>query len=164
MLKKAATLCLSSLLLVSTLPADEGCVPSGVPHLDHVFVIVMENHAYKQIIDNPNEPFVNQYAHSANLATNYFAVAHPSLEKYLEIVGGSNFGILNDNDPGWHNTSCTTQLALGTPMFDVAPFPPICPIDGTGTDAATPAIDFTNEASSSAGITNIYGTVSMRCS
>jgi hypothetical protein len=34
--------------------------PSGVPHLDHVFVIMMENHAYKQIIDNPNEPFVNQ--------------------------------------------------------------------------------------------------------
>jgi len=59
MLKKAAALCLSSLLMASTLPADEGRVPHGVPHLDHVFVIVMENHAYKQIIDNPSEPFVN---------------------------------------------------------------------------------------------------------
>jgi phosphatidylinositol-3-phosphatase len=161
MLKKSATLCLSILLLASTLPADEGRVPHGVPHLDHVFVIMMENHGYKQIIDNPNEPFVNQYAKSANLATNYFAVAHPSLTNYLEIVGGSNFGILNDDDPDWHNASCTTQLALGNPLFDVAPFPPICPIDGTGTDAATPAIDYTNEASSPAGINNIDGHVSI---
>jgi phosphatidylinositol-3-phosphatase len=161
MLKKAATLCLSGLLLASTLPADEGRVPSGVPHLDHVFVILMENHAYKQIIDNPNEPFVNAYSKSANLATNYFAVAHPSLTNYLEIVGGSNFGILNDDDPDWHNKTCTTQLQLGTPLFDVAPFPPVCPIDGTGTDAATPAVDFTNEASSPNGINNIDGQVAI---
>jgi phosphatidylinositol-3-phosphatase len=161
MLKKAAALCLSSLLLASTLPADEGRVPSGVAHLDHVFVIMMENHAYKQIIDNPNEPFVNQYAKSANMATNYFAVAHPSLTNYLEIVGGSNFGILNDDDPDWHNATCSTQLQIGAPLFDVAPFPPVCPIDGTGTDAATPAVDFTNEASSPAGINNIDGHVSI---
>ncbi len=143
MIKKAATIGLSVLLLASTLAADEGRVPHGVPHLDRVFVIVMENHAYKQIIDNPNEPFVNQYAKSANLATNYFAVAHPSLTNYLEVVGGSNFGILNDDDPA--------------PLFDVAPFPPVCPIDGTGTDAATPAVDYTNEASSPNGINNIDG-------
>jgi hypothetical protein len=161
MIRKAVTIGLSALLLASTVPADEGRVPHGVPHLDHVFVIMMENHAYKQIIDNPNEPFVNQYAKSANLATNYFAVSHPSLTNYLEVVGGSNFGILNDDDPDWHNGSCSTQLLLGKPLFDVDPFPPICPIDGTGTDAATPAVDFTNEASSPAGINNIDGHVSI---
>src|SRR5262249_29498374 len=30
--------------------AGEGNVPSGVPHLDHVFFIMMENHAYDQIV------------------------------------------------------------------------------------------------------------------
>jgi len=34
----------------------------GVPHLDHVFVIMMENHAYNQIIGNPAAPFINSYA------------------------------------------------------------------------------------------------------
>jgi len=29
----------------------------------------------------------------ANTATSYFAVAHPSLTNYLEVVGGSNFGV-----------------------------------------------------------------------
>src|SRR4030088_204848 len=141
MLKKAATLCLSSLLLASTLPADEGRVPGGVPHLDHVLIIMMKNHEYKQIIDNPNEPFVNQYAKSANLATNYFAVAHPSLTNYLEIVGGSNFGILDDNSPDWHNGSCVTNLqsAPNTEASSNA----ICPVTGSGTDAATSAIDTT---------------------
>ena len=50
-----------------------------IPHLDHVFLIVMENHGFGQIIGNPNAPFINFYAQSANLATNYFAVGHPSL-------------------------------------------------------------------------------------
>ncbi len=161
MLKKAAALCLSSLLLASNLPADEGRVPSGVPHLDHVFVIMMENHAYKQIIDNPNEPFVNQYAKSANLATNYFAVAHPSLTNYLEVVGGSNFGVLNDNNPDWHNAACTNNLTLGTPSLDSGTFPNICSIYGMGTDAATPAVDYTNETSDPRGTINIDGQTSI---
>ncbi len=40
---------------------------------------------------------------SANSATNYFAVGHPSLTNYLEVVGGSNFGVQSDNGPDWHN-------------------------------------------------------------
>jgi len=67
---------------------QEGAVPKGLPHLDHVFLIMMENHGYSEILHNPNARFINQYAKSANLATNYFAVAHPSLTNYLEVVGG----------------------------------------------------------------------------
>ena len=74
--------------------AEEGAFPRGVPHLDHVYVIMMENHGYGQIIDNPNEAYLNGLiaSKSVNLATNYFAVGHPSLTNYLEIVGGSNSG------------------------------------------------------------------------
>ncbi len=36
----------------------------------------------------------------ANLATNYFAVAHPSLTNHLEIVGGSNLGCTHRQRPG----------------------------------------------------------------
>ena len=79
-----------------TLLAGEGAIPMGIPHLDHVFLVMMENHGYSQIVDNPNAPFINQLAKSANSATNYFAVAHPSLTNYLEVVGGSNFGVLSE--------------------------------------------------------------------
>lgn len=102
MLKKAA-LCLVSCALTAAGIAQEGRVPTGIPHLDHVFVIMMENHGYQQVINNPNEPYLNWLIANKqlNLATNYFAVGHPSLTNYLEIVGGSNFGIRSDNSPAW---------------------------------------------------------------
>jgi len=135
------------LALAGTMFAQEGAVPKGVPELNHVFLIMMENHGYPQILNNPNAPFINSYALSSNLATNYFAVAHPSLTNYLETVGGSNFGILSDNNPDWHDLSCTTNLTSGIPNTDNPPSPAICPITGSGTDAATPLLDCTNETS-----------------
>jgi hypothetical protein len=126
--------------------AAEGSVPNGVPNLDHVFVIMMENHGYSQIVGNPAAPFANQYAKSANSTKNYFAVGHPSSTNYLEIVGGSNFGVRSDNAPDWHDQNCTPNL--GPPPTTNTDFPAsssICPIAGTGTDAETPAVDTTNE-------------------
>lgn len=161
MKRRAATLGLLAIALGSAVFAAEGPTPKGVPHLNHVFFIMMENHGYNQILNNPNEPFVTQYAKSANLATNYFAIAHPSLTNYLEVVGGSNFGVLNDNSPDWHNKSCTTNLASGTTSLDNGLFGDICPIFGTGTDAATPAVDFSNETSGPPGENNIDGVESI---
>jgi phosphatidylinositol-3-phosphatase len=131
---------------VGTAFAGEGKVPKGVPHLDHVFVIMMENHGYGQIVGNPSAPFANQYAKSANSATNYFAVGHPSSTNYLEVVGGSNFGVRSDNAPDWHNTACTPNIV--PPGYTTTDFPSsanVCPIAGQGIDAATPAVDLTNE-------------------
>jgi phosphatidylinositol-3-phosphatase len=141
MRKNSATLILCVSVLAATMFAAEGPVPQGVRHLDHVFVIVMENHAFSQIVANPNAPFVNSYIKSANTAMNYFAVGHPSLTNYLEIVGGSNFGVRSDNAPDWHNATCTPNLLTGVPNWDNPNSGPVCPIYGTGTDAATPAID-----------------------
>jgi hypothetical protein len=143
-MKKTFAVCLFA-LLIGTMFAQQGDVPRGVPHLDHVFVIMMENHGFDEIMNNPNATFINQYAQSANLATNYFAVAHPSLTNYLEVVGGSNFGVHSDNSPDWHNGSCATNLSTGIPNTDSPASPNICPISGSGTDAATPALDCTNE-------------------
>ncbi|MFZ0808167.1 MAG: alkaline phosphatase family protein [Candidatus Sulfotelmatobacter sp.] len=141
-------ICLAVVLLVATADtvlAQQGAVPKGIPHLDHVFVIMMENHGYTEILHNPNAHFTNQYARKANLATNYFAVAHPSLTNYLEAVGGSNFGVLSDNNPDWHDASCATNLSAGVSNTDSPPSPDICPITGSGTDAATPLLDCSNE-------------------
>lgn len=140
--------------------AQEGAIPKGIPHLDHVFVIMMENHGYFQIINNPNAPFINKYAKTANLATQYFAVAHPSLNNYLEVVGGSNFGVHSDNFPLWHSTTCATNLSTGIPNTDNPPSPPICPIAGSGTDAAIPALDCTNEVTGPPCEINVNGVVS----
>jgi phosphatidylinositol-3-phosphatase len=147
-------------LLAGPALAAEGPVPEGVPHLDHIFLIMMENHGYSQIIKNPNAPFINAYLKEANVGTNYFAVAHPSLTNYLEVVGGSNFGVHTDNYPDWHNATCTPNLASGITATDNPPSPLICPISGTGIDAETPALDFSNETQGPPGDVNIDGTQS----
>lgn len=146
---------------ISAAQAGEGPVPGGIPQLDHVFVIMMENHGYSQIIDNPNAPFTNSYALVANLGVNYYAIAHPSLSNYLEVVGGSNFGIQSDNYPDWHNFYCVTNLASKTANTDNPASPAICPIAGEGTDAAIPAIDTTNEVQGAPGDINIDGTTAI---
>jgi phosphatidylinositol-3-phosphatase len=157
MISKTASLGVLVTALAGTMCAQEGSAPKGVPNLDHVFVIMMENHGYSQIVNNPNAPFINQYAKAHNVATNYFAIGHPSLTNYLEIVGGSNFGVQTDNYPDWHNKNCTTNLASGKVATDTPASPLICPIAGVGTDAATPAIDYTNETQGPPGTINIDG-------
>src|SRR5579883_2296682 len=133
--RKVATLGILVLALASTMYGAEGPVPKGIPHLDHVFVILMENHGYSQIVGNP--------------ATNYFAIGHPSSTNYLEIVGGSNFGVRSDNGPDWHNSSCTPNIVPpGYTTTDFPASPDVCPTAGEGMDAATPAIDVTNECPS----------------
>ena len=152
-----AALALLASTTLGTAHATEGTVAlGGVPKLDHVFVIMMENHGYAQIIGNPEMPFTNAEALSANLAMNYFAVAHPSLTNYLETVGGSNFGILNDNSPIWRSTSCKPNLAAGAPPTKSSTINN-CPIAGTGMDTATPLIDYTNETSGPPGVIEIDG-------
>jgi len=147
--------------------AHEGAVPKGVPHLDHVFVIMMENHGFGQIFNNPNEAYLNGLIASKTVAyaTNYYGVGHPSLTNYLEVVGGSNFGVRSDHYPMWHSGSCINNLTSKVPNVDngagAAPYAIdsglVCPIGGTGSDAGTEAIDSWNEVSqvSATGVTPV---------
>jgi hypothetical protein len=153
--KIIAILCLLAAGMASTASAQEGPVPTGVPHLNHVWVIMMENHGFSQIHNNPNAPFINKLANSANAGLNYFAVGHPSLTNYLEVTGGSNFGIRDDNSPDWHNSGCTPNIVSGTPSLEGAAN--ICPISGQGMDAATPALDCTNETSAPPCLWDLVG-------
>src|ERR1700724_3827969 len=150
MLKKAAVGLVAASLATAAF-AQEDRIPAGIPHLDHVFVIMMENHGYQQVINNPNEPYLNSLIanRQVNLATNYFAIGHPSLTNYLEVVGGSNFGVRSDNPPAWGSSSCMPNIESGIVNADNgggnAPVPvdsgAICPIAGTGTDGETPDVD-----------------------
>ena len=113
------------LLAVAVAVPAAGQTPA-MPKLDHVFVIMMENHSYPQIIGRAAQaPYLNQLARQGNLARAYFAVGHPSLVNYLEVVGGSNFGVSNDQGPNWHGALVDSTL--------------IRPLTGTGTDLPTPA-------------------------
>jgi hypothetical protein len=162
MKKFALASCMAALMGAGIANAEQGPVPKGIPHLDHVFVVMMENHAYAQIAGNPQAPFINSLMAKANLAQNYFAIAHPSSTNYLEVVGGSNFNNLSDQYPDWHNKRCTPNLAPGhVTNTDVPSTGLVCPIAGTGTDAATPLLDSSMNETSTPPLTNINGRVAI---
>jgi hypothetical protein len=114
--------------------AEPGSPQGTFGRLDHVFLIIMENETNTDILGNPNAPFINAYAKVANQATNYFAVGHPSAPNYLEIVGGSNFGVSNDFWPNWVGAGCIDNAPGSTGCVN-----PITPIAVAGTDNAVVA-------------------------
>src|ERR1022692_1110030 len=67
-----------------------------VPLFDHIFIVVMENHGYDEIIGSADAPFINQLAARYGVAANYVSVAHPSLPNYLALTGGDTFGVTTD--------------------------------------------------------------------
>jgi phospholipase C len=69
--------------------------------LKHVYVIMMENHAQKQIIgDTTDAPNLNALAQKYGTATNYYGVTHPSLPNYLAAVSGDFQGVFDDCNAG----------------------------------------------------------------
>ena len=60
-----------------------------VPAMDHVFLVVLENHGFGEVIGNPAMPYLNSLASSNALATAYFANAHPSIPNYFVLTTGN---------------------------------------------------------------------------
>jgi phosphatidylinositol-3-phosphatase len=163
--KFALASCVATLIGAGGANAEQGPVPKGIPHLDHVFVVMMENHAYAQIAGNPQAPFINSLMSKANLAQNYFAIAHPSSTNYLEVVGGSNFNDLSDQYPDWHNKNCAPNITPGHVTNTDSPSTGlVCPITGTGTDAPTPVVDNSMNETSTPPLTNINGSLAIPAS
>lgn len=74
---------------------------AGTPVYDHIFLIVMENHSFSQVIGNPAAPYINGLAGSGAVGGAYKAVGYPSLPNYLALTGGSTFGINSDCTSCW---------------------------------------------------------------
>jgi hypothetical protein len=88
-----------------------------VPRLDHVFVIMMENTSYADLLNpaNSHTTFIQNLSKTYGLATDYYGVTHPSLPNYVATVSGSNWGSNSDDvaqaDDGYFNhLSLTDEL------------------------------------------------------
>ena len=73
----------------------------GIEALDHVFMIMLENHSFAQIIGSSATPFITGLAATQNIATSYKSTSNPSLPNYLATIAGSDFGITNNGSPAW---------------------------------------------------------------
>jgi phosphatidylinositol-3-phosphatase len=95
-------------------PPQALCGQGGGHDYRHVLVVVFENHSYGDLIGSPEAPFLNSLADRCGLATNYFAVTHPSLPNYLALTSGQTWGVTDDASPSAHplpGPSIYSQLA-----------------------------------------------------
>ncbi|MDQ2739608.1 MAG: alkaline phosphatase family protein [Actinomycetota bacterium] len=70
----------------------------GKSSLDHIFVIMLENHSQSSVIDDANAPYLTSLAHTYGMADHYYGVTHPSMPNYIASIAGDNFGVQDDND------------------------------------------------------------------
>jgi phosphatidylinositol-3-phosphatase len=71
----------------------------GRTSLDHVFIIMLENHAADHVVGDPNAPFITSLASTYGQATDYFGVTHTSEANYIAATSGDTWW--NNDDNGW---------------------------------------------------------------
>jgi acid phosphatase len=77
--------------------AAGGAAPARpVPRLDHVVVIAFENRERGSVLGSGAAPTFDRLAADYAQATDYRAVAHPSLPNYLALVSGSTHGVTSN--------------------------------------------------------------------
>jgi phospholipase C len=95
--------------------AGQASLPGDRFHLDHVFVIMMENTSYSDLLSpsNTNTTFIRQLAADHGLADNYFGVTHDSLPNYIAATSGQTWGSNSDDisqAPLFNHTNLVDQL------------------------------------------------------
>jgi acid phosphatase len=66
-----------------------------VPPVNHVFVVVEENHSYTSVVGNSSMPYLNSLISRYGLATQYYANTHPSIGNYFMLTTGR---LITNND------------------------------------------------------------------
>jgi hypothetical protein len=97
-----------------TIPSPPTSTPcTGACPIHTVFVILLENHDWSSIKGSTSAPYINNtLLPMASHAEQYFnpPSLHPSEPNYLWLEAGTNFGILDDNDPARNHQNSTSHL------------------------------------------------------
>ena len=81
--------------------AHQASSPSPPPSRPpaHTLIVMLENHAYSQVIGQHADPFLNRLAREGALFTHSRAITHPSEPNYLALFSGGTHGVPGDNCP-----------------------------------------------------------------
>jgi phosphatidylinositol-3-phosphatase len=77
--------------------SQAGGAPQATSTFQHVFMLVLENRSYAEVIGNLELPTINALAKAGGLARNYTGVAHPSLPNYVAMIAGSTMNMHGDD-------------------------------------------------------------------
>ncbi len=164
----------ASLPAVSATPAPATLTPTATaltatpsPIFSRVYVIVMENKEYGQIVGSADAPYLNRLIAQYGAATNYTGVAHPSEPNYFALFAGSTQGATNDGVYNLDGANLADQLEAKGKTWRVFAenVPTNCFTGEVGVNGAdgvgfyarkhNPAISFTNISRAPARCANI---------
>jgi hypothetical protein len=154
----AAASLLMLLTSFSAAPAAGGPTPDdlAVPRYRHVFVIMGENKDWERIDGSTNAPRLTRLAETYGDATRFYGEVHPSEANYVALLGGSTFGIHDDDAfycmPGSTRSSCHGANAPG-----YAPHTIDAPHLGTQLEAAGLTWKAYNQSIPGPGSLAVYG-------
>ncbi|ORW28120.1 hypothetical protein AWB91_02635, partial [Mycobacterium paraense] len=114
---------------------------SNVGHLDHVFLIYMENHGVSDILGSPNAPYINSLIGSYGYANNYYALGHPSDPNYFRILGGTDYGIDVNPPPNVIYGNNNLMAKMDASGVSWAGYAQSMPAPGTIVDSGDYAVD-----------------------
>jgi phosphatidylinositol-3-phosphatase len=85
---------------------------SAAPAFSHIYVIMMENTNYEDVIGNTADaPYINQIANTYSFSANYYGVTHPSEPNYVAAIAGDFFGNhTDDQSVRYDNQNLVDQL------------------------------------------------------
>ncbi len=82
----------------------------AMPRYKHIFVIMGENKDWERVDGSTNAPRLTKLAKTYGDATRFYGEVHPSEANYVALLGGSTFGIHDDDAyycmPGSTEPSC----------------------------------------------------------
>jgi phospholipase C len=92
-------------------PLNLSLSPAHISHSarSHFVVVVLENRELGEVIGASSMSYLNALAHQSALASDYHAIAHPSLPNYIALLAGDPLGIEFD---------CTECQAHGATLVD----------------------------------------------
>lgn len=111
----SATMAVAGLLLLPTIPvraANPRPTSATVPYFRHIFVIVMENHSYNDLMYEHDVPYLHQLAEKYGLATQYYGVSNPSVADRVALLSGTTAGteLPQSQTTGLTQTNLVDQL------------------------------------------------------
>ena len=68
---------------------------AGNRHINHVVMVLEENHSFSDVIGNSAMPYLNNLASTYGVATQYYGDTHPSIGNYFMLTTGQ---IITDNE------------------------------------------------------------------
>lgn len=101
----AAALALTAGAVTAVASQADGTAATAAPtgrgdghQLDHVFVIMLENHEADHVIGDKAAPYLTSLASAYGQAADYFGVTHTSEPNYIAATSGDTWWVNNDKD------------------------------------------------------------------